>query len=500
MNRYQVADRNLRELLAPWVPAAPMRMLKKMTLDSRNAASGDLFVAIVGHQTDGRRYISQAIARGVAAVLAEAEEEARDGDVRELHGVPVIYLSQLNQRLSALAGRFYQQPSHSMRLIGVTGTNGKTTTIHLLAQWVYLLSEMSAVMGTVGYGIFGHIHPAGNTTGSAIEIQQQLAQLLRKGVTFSAMEVSSHGLVQHRVSDLHFAAAVFTNLSRDHLDYHGDMVRYEAAKWQLFSALSVGQYIINADDATGRRWLSRLPQAVVVTMSGTLPQGRYGGWLRANAVRYHARGAYISFNSSWGEGLMHSQLIGKFNVNNLLLALVTLLALGYPLRSLLATVGQLQSVCGRMEVFHAADCPTVVVDYAHTPDALEKALLALRMHCHGKLWCIFGCGGDRDKGKRPLMGAIAERYADRLILTDDNPRSEASQDIINEIKSGLLDASSSLVIPRRDEAVASAILQAAQEDMVLVAGKGHEDYQIICQKRLDYSDRTTVARLLKVRV
>ncbi|UVK76803.1 MAG: UDP-N-acetylmuramoyl-L-alanyl-D-glutamate--2, 6-diaminopimelate ligase [Sodalis sp. Fle] len=500
MNGYQVADRNLRELLAPWVPAAPMRMLKKMTLDSRNASSGDLFVAIVGHQTDGRRYISQAIARGVVAVLAEAEEEARDGDVRELHGVPVIYLSQLNQRLSALAGRFYQQPSHSMRLIGVTGTNGKTTTIHLLAQWVYLLSEMSAVMGTVGYGIFGHIHPAGNTTGSAIEIQQQLAQLLQKGVTFSAMEVSSHGLVQHRVSDLHFAAAVFTNLSRDHLDYHGDMVRYEAAKWQLFSALSVGQYIINADDATGRRWLSRLPQAVVVTMSGTLPQGRYGGWLRANAVRYHARGAYISFNSSWGEGLMHSQLIGKFNVNNLLLALVTLLALGYPLRSLLATVGQLQSVCGRMEVFHAADCPTVVVDYAHTPDALEKALLALRMHCHGKLWCIFGCGGDRDKGKRPLMGAIAERYADRLILTDDNPRSEASQDIINEIKSGLLDASSSLVIPRRDEAVASAILQAAQEDMVLVAGKGHEDYQIICQKRLDYSDRTTVARLLKVRV
>lgn len=493
-----MTDRNLRELLAPWVPDAPERALREMTLDSRTAAVGDLFVAVAGHQTDGRRYIPQAIAQGVTAVVAQAEGEAEEGEVRELHGVPVIYLRRLHERLSALAGRFYQQPSRALLLIGVTGTNGKTTTTHLLAQWAQLLGEMSAVMGTVGNGVMGHIHPADNTTGSPIEVQQLLSQLQRQGARFAAMEVSSHGLVQHRVSDLHFATAVFTNLSRDHLDYHGDMTQYEAAKWRLFGELDVGQHIINADDATGRRWLKRLPQAIAVSVSGALPPERQRDWLCAGEVRYHARGADIPFRSSWGEGTIHSQLVGEFNVSNLLLALTTLLVLGYPLPVLLDSASRLQSVCGRMEVFHAEGRPTVLVDYAHTPDALEKALMAAKLHCQGKLWCVFGCGGDRDKGKRPLMGAIAEQYADRVIITDDNPRCEAAQDIINDIKSGLLDAGRSQAISGRAEAVTSAIMQAAPGDLVLVAGKGHEDYQIIGQQRLDYSDRTTVARLLGV--
>ncbi|WP_244267377.1 Mur ligase family protein, partial [Sodalis-like endosymbiont of Proechinophthirus fluctus] len=218
-----MTDRNLHELLSPWVPNAPRRVLRDMTLDSRTAASGDLFVAVVGHQTDGRHYIPQAIAKEVAAVVAQAEGEAEEGEIHELHGVPVIYLHRLQERLSALAGRFYQQPSRALRLIGVTGTNGKTTTAQLLAQWAQLLGEMSAVMGSLGNGVMGHIHPADNTTGSPIEVQQLLSQLQHQGATIAAMEVSSHGLVQHRVSSLHFAAAVFTNLSRDHLDYHGDM-------------------------------------------------------------------------------------------------------------------------------------------------------------------------------------------------------------------------------------------------------------------------------------
>lgn len=487
---------DLRKLLAPWVPAVPRRVLREMKLDSRTVAAGDLFMAVVGHQTDGRRYIPQAIAQGVAAVVAEAGNGVEEGEIHEWYGVPVIYLRQLNQRLSALAGRFYKQPSSLLSLIGVTGTNGKTTTTHFLAQWAQLLGKVSAVMGTVGNGVMGHIHPTDNTTSSPIKIQQLLAQLQRQGVHCAMMEVSSHGLVQHRVSDLHFAVAVFTNLSRDHLDYHGDMTQYEAAKWRLFGELDVSQRIINADDIIGRRWLAKLPQAVAVSVSGHLPDGWQGDWLCASDVLYHACGADISFHSCWGEGIIHSQIIGEFNVNNLLLALAALLALGYPLPALLDTASQLQPVCGRMEVFHTEGRPTVLVDYAHTPDALKKALMAARWHCHGKLWCVFGCGGDRDKGKRPLMGAIAEQHADRVIITDDNPRGEAAQDIIHDIKSGLLNTGSVQTISGRSEAIISAIMQATPADLVLVAGKGHEDYQIIGQQRINYSDRTIVARLL----
>ncbi|KHT18329.1 UDP-N-acetylmuramoyl-L-alanyl-D-glutamate--2,6-diaminopimelate ligase [Pectobacterium brasiliense] len=493
-----MADRNLRDLLAPWVQDTPARALREMTLDSRVAAAGDLFVAIVGHKADGRRYIPQAIAQGVAAIVAEAEGEAADGTVREMHGVPVVYLSNLNQRLSALAGRFYQQPAEKLQLVGVTGTNGKTTTTQLLAQWSQALGETSAVMGTVGNGLLGRAIPTENTTGSAVDVQQVLSQLVDEGATFAAMEVSSHGLVQHRVAALPFAAAVFTNLSRDHLDYHGDMESYEAAKWALFSEHRVGQMIINADDDVGLRWLAKLPDAVAVTMENNLVPGCRGRWLKATQIDYHDNGATIAFDSSWGHGEIESRLMGAFNVSNMLLALATLLSLGYPLDKLIIAGSQLQPVCGRMEVFHAEAKPTVVVDYAHTPDALEKALEAARLHCQGKLWCVFGCGGDRDKGKRPLMGGIAEQLADRVVVTDDNPRSEEPQAIVADILSGLLDAGRVQVIHGRAEAVTSAIMQAQENDVVLVAGKGHEDYQLVGNQRLDYSDRITVARLLGV--
>jgi UDP-N-acetylmuramoyl-L-alanyl-D-glutamate--2,6-diaminopimelate ligase len=493
-----VTDRNLRDLLAPWVPGAPERPLREMTLDSRVAASGDLFVAVAGHNVDGRRFIPQAIAQGVSAVVAEAEGEAEDGEIREMHGVPVIYLAQLPQRLSALAGRFYQQPGEQLRLIGVTGTNGKTTTTQLLAQWANLLGETGAVMGTVGNGLYGHLVPTENTTGSAVDVQQMLHSLVEQGATVAAMEVSSHGLVQHRVAALPFAAAVFTNLSRDHLDYHGDMTRYESAKWLLFSEHQVGEAIINADDEVGRRWLEKLPDAVAVTMANNLLPDVHGRWLKATGIRYHDNGATVNFSSSWGNGEIESRLMGAFNVSNLLLALATLLTLGYPLAKLVASARQLQPVCGRMEVFNAPNKPTVVVDYAHTPDALEKALEAARLHCTGRLWCVFGCGGDRDKGKRPLMGAIAEQCADVVVITDDNPRSEDPAAIVNDILGGLLDPGRARVMAGRAQAVTNTIMQAQPQDIVLVAGKGHEDYQIIGNRRLDYSDRVTVARLLGV--
>ncbi|WP_186373126.1 UDP-N-acetylmuramoyl-L-alanyl-D-glutamate--2,6-diaminopimelate ligase [Yersinia ruckeri] len=493
-----MADRNLRELLAPWGLDVPGRALREMTLDSRVAAAGDLFVAVVGHQTDGRRYIPQAIAQGVAAVIAEAEGIAADASITAMHGVPVIYLSNLNQHLSRLAGQFYQQPGAALRLIGVTGTNGKTTTTQLLAQWSQALGETSAVMGTVGNGLLGQVIPTENTTGSAVDVQQVLHSLVEQGATVAAMEVSSHGLVQNRVAALPFAAAVFTNLSRDHLDYHGDMASYELAKWLLFSTHQSEHKIINADDDVGLRWLSQLPQAVAISMENKVPQGWSGPWLSASHVDYHDNGATINFDSSWGKGQLDSRLMGAFNVSNLLVALSTLLSLDYPLADLLAAAPQLQPVCGRMEVFNAPGKPTVVVDYAHTPDALEKALAAARLHCKGQLWCVFGCGGDRDKGKRPLMGAIAEQLADRVVVTDDNPRSEEPQAIVADILGGLMDAGRVLAIHGRAEAVTSAIMQAKEDDVVLVAGKGHEDYQLVGHRRLDYSDRITVARLLGV--
>lgn len=495
MNKHSDSQ-NLTDLLAPWVQNAPQALLKEMVLDSRQVAAGDLFIAISGHNFDGRQFIAQAIAQGVAAVIAETDETKEDGAIHWQHGVPVIYLTRLKKRLSALAGRFYQHPATRQKLIGVTGTNGKTTTSQLIAQWSQLLGETSAVMGTIGIGFCGSLQETENTTASAVEVQYQLAKLQQLGATLTAIEVSSHGLAQHRVADLAFAATVFTNLSRDHLDYHGDMQNYEAAKWLLFSEHQYQHAIIDVDDETGLRWRDKLPTAVAVSISGLQAQQKTGRWLSASNIVYLDDGMEISFDSSWGSGHFRSRLIGRFNVSNLLLALSTLLALDYSLADLLEHAAALQPVPGRMEVFRAPGKPTVVVDYAHTPDALEKALQAIRCHCSGLLWCVFGCGGERDRGKRSLMGGIAEQFADRIVITNDNPRTEDPEQIISDILSGVLERSRIKVVPDRVAAVTQTLLQANPEDVVLIAGKGHEDYQTIGQRRLDYSDRTTVARLL----
>lgn len=493
-----MTDRNLHYLLAPWVPMAPRLALQEMTLDSRRASGGDLFIAVAGHQTDGRRYIPQAIAHGVAAVIAEASDQAPDGAIVKMCGVPIIYLSHLNHYLSALAGRFYCHPTERLRLIGVTGTNGKTTVTQLLAQWGQLLGETTAVMGTIGNGLLNYMSPVKNTTGSAVSIQHQLNAFADQGATFAAIEVSSHGLAQHRVAALSFAAGIFTNLSRDHLDYHGDMGNYEAAKWKLFSAHDVGRVIINADDQVGKKWLLKLPNAVAVTMQNNLSPTCNKRWLKATTICHHDDGSTLNFASSWGDGKIVTKLMGDFNISNLILVLATLLSLGYPLEKLVKTGGCLQPVCGRMEVFNVLGKPTVVVDYAHTPEALGKSLKAARLHCQGRLWCVFGCGGDRDKGKRPLMGGVAEQLADHLVITNDNPRTEKSRAIINDILGGLLNVSQALVIPDRTAAVTSAIMQAQEHDVVLVAGKGHEDYQLTGNCRLDYSDRLIVAQLVRI--
>ncbi|WWP00568.1 MAG: UDP-N-acetylmuramoyl-L-alanyl-D-glutamate--2,6-diaminopimelate ligase [Candidatus Dasytiphilus stammeri] len=494
--------RNLHEILAPWINYAPNILIRKMTLDSRLAKSGDVFVAIQGDHFDGRSFISQAIANGVNAVIAEAIP-SKKGFICYLNSVPIIYLENLSQRLSEIAGRFYDHPGKKICLIGVTGTNGKTTTTQLLAQWIKLLGENSAVIGTLGNGLYGKLTPLDNTTPSAVDVQRWLDLLWKKGAKVVALEISSHGLVQHRVAALPFAASVFTNLSRDHLDYHLNMKNYQMAKWSLFSKHSTELAIINADDYIGRAWLKRLPEAIIVTIKkkywSLCCNRRY--WLKALRIRYNEVGTNIYFRSYWGDGEINTSLIGDFNVSNLLLALTTLLAKGYNIDSLIATSNKLQPICGRMERFKLGGHgkPTVIIDYAHTPDALKKSLQAARLHCRSKLWCIFGCGGDRDKGKRSIMGRIAEKFSDKLIITSDNPRNEDPHAIIKDILSGLQGNINVKVMHDRSIAVTDTIMRAQEDDVILIAGKGHENYQVIGNHRINFSDRRIVTRMLGIK-
>ncbi|MCK3657656.1 UDP-N-acetylmuramoyl-L-alanyl-D-glutamate--2,6-diaminopimelate ligase [Pasteurellaceae bacterium Pebbles2] len=469
--------------------------LNQMTLDSRLVKTGCLFVAIKGHSVDGRQFIPQAIKNGASAVLSDCDLPEQHLSVRLENGVPVISYANLGADLSALADRFYESPSKKLSLIGVTGTNGKTTIAQLLAQWAQILGHKPAVMGTIGNGLFGQVKPAANTTGSAIEVQSSLADFVAQGADFAAIEVSSHGLVQKRIEALTFTAAIFTNLSRDHLDYHRTMEEYAQAKKRLFSELPSKYHIINADDEIGAAWLNEFPNAVAVSCNPDF-QTAQKTWLKCTAVSFNSKGANIKIASSWGECELDSRLIGAFNVSNLLLVVATLLSLGYSLTDLARTVTQLTGVCGRMEMLSAAHKPTAIVDYAHTPDALEKALQAARIHCQGKLWCIFGCGGDRDSGKRPLMAQMAEKFADKVIATDDNPRTEDPAKIMADIQAGFVQAEKVQIIHDRELAIKTAIESAVENDVILIAGKGHEDYQIIGTEKLHFSDQEMVKKYL----
>ncbi|MEZ7863232.1 MAG: UDP-N-acetylmuramoyl-L-alanyl-D-glutamate--2,6-diaminopimelate ligase [Aeromonadaceae bacterium] len=482
----------LDALLAPLGILAEPIPVREMQLDSRAVKPGDLFIALKGHAVDGRDFIPAAVAQGAAAVLYQPDEAAS----LPVSTIPCIPVPHLGAHLSALAGAFYGEPGKQLQLVGVTGTNGKSTTTQLIANWRSLLGGTAGVMGTIGNGLFGQLTPCENTTASALAIQQELARQLAQGADLVAMEVSSHGLVQGRVAALPFAVAAFTNLSRDHLDYHGTMEAYAAAKRTLFSRLPARDCVLNGDDAVAQVWLREMPDAVTYSLdSGVAPRG--GRFVEVTGLTFHDRGFSAEIDSSWGPGELRVPLLGRFNVANTLAALACLLVLGYDLKALLAVAPQLQPVTGRMECFGGGDRPLVVVDYAHTPDGLEKALEAARLHCRGRLFCVVGCGGDRDRGKRPMMAAIAERLADRTILTDDNPRTEDPAQIIRDMQAGLQAPNVVTVEHQREAAIRLALQQAGAGDLVLVAGKGHEDYQIIGKQKLMYSDRETVAQLVK---
>ncbi|MDY0007203.1 MAG: UDP-N-acetylmuramoyl-L-alanyl-D-glutamate--2,6-diaminopimelate ligase [Spongiibacteraceae bacterium] len=455
-----------------------------LALDSRKVQPGDAFLAYPGDRSDGRDYLREAIARGAAAVLVEAGRSTGDLEI------PCVAIPDLRMHLSAIAGRFHADPSRVMRVVGVTGTNGKTTTSQLLGQILRAAGQPCGVLGTLGASVDAPGAGGGLTTPDAVAVQAQLAQWKRAGIGHVAMEVSSHGLVQGRVEALRFSGAVFTNLSRDHLDYHGDMARYAAAKRRLFHWPELGFAVVNGDDAMGRELAAELagqPGLLRYSLEDS------GADLCAVDRQMTLEGMRARVLSPWGEIPLETSLLGDFNLANLLAAVAAAGSLGLDADAIARAVAQCRPVPGRMERIAGAGV-SAVVDYAHTPDGLAQALRALREHCPGRLWCVFGCGGDRDRGKRPEMGRIAEVMADRVVVTSDNPRGESPLSIIDEIVGGM--SQPPLVEADRAKAIALAIAAAEPGDLVLIAGKGHETHQEITGRRYPFSDREQVITAL----
>ncbi|TRX76280.1 UDP-N-acetylmuramoyl-L-alanyl-D-glutamate--2,6-diaminopimelate ligase [Pseudomonas mangiferae] len=463
-------------------------LIRELTLDSRTVRPGDLFLAVPGLRQDGRAHIADALTRGAAAIAYEAEGAP---DISATAAALIPYKG-LTQQLSAIAGRFYGEPSRGLRLVGVTGTNGKTSVSQLLAQALDRLGERCGIVGTLGSGFHDALQGGQHTTPDPLAVQATLATLKKAGARAVAMEVSSHGLDQGRVAALDFHVAVFTNLSRDHLDYHGTMDAYGAAKARLFDWPGLRCRVVNLDDAFGTELASRPGESRLIGYS--LKDA--GAYLHARDAEFDDHGVRARLVTPQGEGLLRSPLLGRFNLSNLLAVVGALLGLGYPLDEILREVPHLQGPLGRMQRLGGGDKPLVVVDYAHTPDALEQVLTALRPHARGRLLCLFGCGGDRDRGKRPLMATAAERLADGVLVTDDNPRSEDPLRIFDDIRPGFAAAEAVAFVPGRGEAIARLIAQAGVDDIVVLAGKGHEDYQEIHGVRQPFSDLEQAAAAL----
>lgn len=460
--------------------AASATLIRELTLDSRKVRPGDLFLAVPGLRQDGRIHIADAISRGAAAVIYEAE----DAPEMTAENTVLVPVRRLAEQLSAIAGRFYGEPSRSLHLAGVTGTNGKTSVTYLIAQALDRLGERCGIIGTLGTGFHGELVLGQHTTPDAIGVQANLASLRKQGARAVAMEVSSHGLAQGRVAALAFDVAVFTNLSRDHLDYHGSMEAYGEVKARLFKMPGLSCRVINLDDPFGRVLSAEHGESRLITYS----LDDAAAYLYCPEARLDDDGIHARLVTPQGDRSVRSPLLGRFNVSNVLAAIGALLGMDYPLDEILAVLPQIEGPAGRMQRLGGGDCPLVVVDYAHTPDALEKVLDALRPHTQGKLVCLFGCGGDRDRGKRALMAQVAERLADRVVVTDDNPRNEDPVQILDEIRAGFGAPEQAVFMPGRAGAISACIADSHADDVVLLAGKGHEDYQEIKGERLPFSD------------
>ena len=535
-------QRPLASLVDSLVSVPADMSVSDISMDSRQIGKDGLFLACHGRTTHGLQGLQQAIACGARAVLWEPAPgiEPPDAALLKQAGVFAAPIDELSRHAGAIAARFFDDPSASLQICGITGTNGKTTTAWLLAQLFEALGMAGAYVGTLGAGRMAehmaepmaeHISGAGTTelsvsgltTADAVSVQRQLATLRAEGARHVAMEVSSHALDQHRVDAVQLQVAVFTNLSRDHLDYHGSMEAYAACKTKLFAWPRLRGRVINVDDAMGRDLARRYAGSSAPDCLWLTSRSDSGSdyarelarahpeisVLAAESVQPVAQGMRFtlteySAEAERFEAVLQVGLLGEFNIDNLLAAIGVLRALDISLGEIVGCMDRLAAPVGRMQAITTAGRPLAIVDYAHTPDALEKALLAARRHCTGKLHVVFGCGGERDRGKRSLMGQVAAQTADEIILTDDNPRSEPPVQIIEEILRGIreLPSTRSSAAPRvihdRRQAIHAALGAAREGDVVLIAGKGHEDYQLIGSARLPASDQAWVREALQV--
>ncbi len=481
------------------VPAAgsdgPNRLngyIEGLTLDSRVVRPREMFLALRGATHDGRTYIPEAVARGASVICVDGPVTAAD---REQAGAAAILgIDDLGSAAGLLAAAYHDDPSSALKVLGVTGTNGKTSCTHHLAEMLGRLGEQAGLCGTLGNGFPGRLQGTGLTTADPVSLQRSLAWMRDAGAAWVAMEVSSHALDQDRVAGITFAGALFTNLSRDHLDYHGTMAAYGESKRRLFLAPGLDVAALNRDDPFGRSLIDHVPAALDVFDFSLRDRSAA---VHLDAFERDSGGAFGTLVSPWGRGQFRTRLLGEFAVSNLIGSMTLLGGLGWPLADLLA-VADVTPVSGRMQPFlHPGDI-TVVVDYAHTPDALAKALSAVRGHFSGRIICVFGCGGERDPGKRPEMGHVAETGAALVVITDDNPRSENGDTIVRDVLAGMSKDANVAVERDRRRAIELALASARSGDVILVAGKGHEDYQDGPSGRTAYSDLDTVAELTRV--
>lgn len=458
-----------------------------IALDSRKVKPGNLFFAYPGVNTDGREFINDAIQKGAAAILAEVETPYTPIQMKQ--NVPILPVTDLHLRIGEIASQFYHHPAKKLKMIGITGTNGKTSCTYFTAEALQKLNKVCGVVGTLGSGLFGDIIPGNLTTPDPISLQQTLAHLLVEGAEVVAMEVSSHSIDQGRINGVTFEVGVFTNLSQDHLDYHGTMEAYGAVKQRLFENGFTKYAVINADDNFGKRILSDSTHGNLFTYSLSPPLEEKANAIYAEDIRLTAEGMRAKISSPWGQGEVETRLIGEFNLSNILATFTSLCLLDIPFKDVLQAINNLSPVPGRMQLLGGeGKHPLVIVDYSHTPDALEKALVALRQHCEGKLYCLFGCGGDRDKTKRPLMAKIAEQYSDYVMVTDDNPRTESPEQIVQDIVQGFSEPDKIIIQHDRSKAIRDIIQCANIKDCVLIAGKGAETYQQIGSTKIPFSD------------
>jgi UDP-N-acetylmuramoyl-L-alanyl-D-glutamate--2,6-diaminopimelate ligase len=504
---------SLASLLAGFAPvpqAIASRLISGLTLDSRHVHPDYLFLAWRGVHGHGMRYAQAAVQQGCCAIVSDVDEEwtlSRLQAHAEHYNCPIIPVSNLRTRASALAARFYHDPSQELYVFAITGTNGKTSISHYLAQAFAARQHACAVVGTLGQGFLGQLKTSSSlTTPDPITLQAVLRQLCTEGAQAVAVELSSHALDQDRAAGLQIDQAILTHLGRDHFDYHGNEQAYAAAKRRLFRYPGVRWHILNVDDALGRElWCAAQDQqgpaigcySLQTDVSTRQKSLRCDLWVRGSVIEQSQLGQRLQITTSAGSGCITTPLFGTGQAANILATLTALLASDWPLTQALAALQTIRAVPGRLECFGGTDhVPLLVVDYAHTPDGLEHALAALRPCCSGRLVCLFGCGGERDRGKRPLMAAIAERWADQVILTDDNPRSESSAAIIDEILGGFTKSDRVVVIPQRQQAIDHAFANATPADVVLIAGKGHETTQWLNHGPVPWSDRDYVMALV----